>query len=115
LTSIRVLIVSAFKLARQREIVSRPPKKTLSTATADAENNGDLKRKRKEERRTWDGQDVARELIQIGKQRPAAQPPLDWITCVKVLSREFPELQEFINCNARLSELRSKALLQSER
>ena len=35
LTSIRVLIVSGFKLERCRDIVSRPPKKMCSTATAE--------------------------------------------------------------------------------
>jgi hypothetical protein len=37
----RVLMVSAFKLARRREIVSRPPEKTLSTATAEAREDSE--------------------------------------------------------------------------
>jgi hypothetical protein len=35
LTNIKVLMVSGFKLARRKEMVSRPPEKMRSTATAD--------------------------------------------------------------------------------
>lgn len=38
-TNIRILIVSGLRLARRREIVSRPPEKIRSTATADPEKN----------------------------------------------------------------------------
>ena len=36
-TNIRILMVSGLRLARRRKIVSRPPEKMRSTATADPE------------------------------------------------------------------------------
>jgi hypothetical protein len=42
LTSIKVLMVSGFKLARRKEIVSRPPEKMRSTATADPVNSSQI-------------------------------------------------------------------------
>ena len=42
-------MVSAFKLARQRETVSRPPEKTLSTATAETGKDGEVHAKQTEQ------------------------------------------------------------------
>jgi hypothetical protein len=43
-------MVSAFKLARRREIVSRPPEKTLSTATAEAGKDSEGRVNQKEQK-----------------------------------------------------------------
>ena len=41
LTSMRIQMVSAWKLARWREMVSQPPEKTHSTATAEPRHKDD--------------------------------------------------------------------------
>jgi hypothetical protein len=45
-----VLMVSTFKPAQRKEIVSRPPEKTLSTATAEAGKDGEACVKQKEQK-----------------------------------------------------------------
>jgi hypothetical protein len=41
LTSMRIRMVSAWRLARRREMVSRPPEKIRSTATAEPRHKDD--------------------------------------------------------------------------
>jgi len=78
LTSIRVLMVSAFKLAWWREIVSWPPEKTLSTATAEAGENSELLIKSKQKKNS-PGMDKTSHASQYRLGKEAQQPNHHWI------------------------------------
>jgi hypothetical protein len=86
LTNISVWIVSAFKLDRRNPIVSRPPEKTRSTATAEPGRQsvgfnkifGTL---------TRDTKHIAHESIKVGHFLTTAIPPLKWVSVVVVWFR----------------------------
>ena len=93
-TNMSIRIVSGLRLARRREIVSRPPENILSTATADPLTKRILIININREwlrSSTWNGEDItckAREVRELGT---SPMPPLKWIARFEVLLRKTPK------------------------
>jgi len=103
LTSIRVLIVSGFKLERCRDIVSRPPKKMCSTATAEPKIESGISWMVFNEHKwcTRDGQYISGKARQVGELRAASSPPLNWITIFEIFKWQLKEFLKLINVQSR--------------
>ena len=114
----RIWIVSCFRLAHQREIVSQPPENILLTVTADPVTKRTFKlfiniNLERLETSTWNGEDISCKAREIWELRTSPMPPLKWITSVEVLLRKIPELLQFIGwCVFPLVEVSSEVLLR---
>jgi len=90
-------MVSAWRLAHWSEIVSQPPEKILSTAIAEP---GDICFK-KWHLWYWQltryTQDVVGHTKKVRELSLSAKPPVNWITCVEIFSREFEVFFKFID------------------
>jgi hypothetical protein len=95
------LIVSGLRLARRREIVSLPPEKMRSTATADPiKKKIDINmcvNKAWTGKKTWDGKNVTGKTRKVWKLRASPIPPPNRVTTRKVFLREIPELRKFVD------------------
>jgi len=83
-------MVFALRLAHWREMVSRPPKKILSTATADPRDDGNSEiEERTRGKLTGNTQNVTSKAIEVWKLSLSTGPPANWITGIKIFMREF--------------------------
>ena len=100
LTSISVWIVSGWRLACRNEIVSRPPEKILSTATAEPmvhnKQSLALAMKNINEILTWNCQEITSKHKHVRKLGTASKPPANRVTGIKVFTREFEVLLKLI-------------------
>jgi hypothetical protein len=83
LTNIRVWMVSAFKLARRNPMVSRPPEKIRSTATAEPANESAPATIHERAGHTGNTQDVAHKPVKIRELPPSTVPPLKWVHTIE--------------------------------
>lgn len=94
LTNINVRMVSAFNRARRREIVSLPPEKTRSTATAEpATSISTLRALQEPNQHTRDGHDVACKSVQSRKLVFPRIPPLHRVCVGERTSRAKVTIQ----------------------
>ena len=99
LTSIKVRIVSGWRLARHIEMVSQPPEKICSTATAEPSSIKALVSctvEKKYKSLTRNSKDISSKMVQVGKLGTSPSPPIKWLACIKIFLSKLEVIFEFI-------------------
>ena len=98
MTSIKVWIVSGWRHARHIEMVSQPPEKIRSTATAEPSIKALVSCivKNKYKSFTRNSKDVSSKTVQVGELGMSPPPPIKWLARIKILLSKLEVIFEFI-------------------